>query len=242
MEAKGPPLKLGKLYGVGIGPGDPQLITLKAYDLLSKAPVVCVPQGNKSESGFTWNIIKDIPRSNKQEILNLHFPMTHDAQELQKYWEEATDVIWQKISNGLDCVFVTEGDPLLYGTFVHVYRLLRQRHPNVKIEIVPGISSILAGAAKAQIPLADGDESIAILPATINRKALKLALLNFDTVVLLKVNRSIEPVLNLLREFNLTDKATFISKVTSAEEEIVTNVAQLAGRSVEYMSLIIVRK
>ena len=234
---------MGQLYGVGVGPGDPQLLTLKAYNLLREAPVVCVPQGNKNEAGFTWNIIKDLLKDNgKQEILNLHFPMTHNTQELQQYWGQATEAIWQRLSQGQDCVFVTEGDSLLYGSFVHVYRLMRERYPLVKIEIIPGISSIMAAAARAQIPLADGDESVAILPATVNRETLKVALLNFDTIVLLKVNRTISAILNLLREFNLIDNAIFVSKVTSPEEEIISQISQLEHRSIEYMSLIIVRK
>lgn len=241
--------KVGKLYGVGVGPGDPQLITLKAYHLLREAPVVCVPQGNKNEAGLTWNIIKDLIKDkgelrseSRQEILNLHFPMTHDAQELQKYWGQATEAIWHRLSQGRDCVFVTEGDPLLYGTFIYVYRLIRERYPLVAVEIIPGISSILAAAARAHIPLADGDESVAILPATVSRETLKVALLNFDTIVLLKVNRTIGAVLNLLREFNLTDNAIFVSKVTTPEEEIINQVSLLEHRNIEYMSLIIVRK
>ncbi|MBF8266342.1 MAG: precorrin-2 C20-methyltransferase, partial [Dehalococcoidia bacterium] len=186
----------GKLYGVGVGPGDPQLITLKAYNVLRQAPVVCVPQGNPGEAGYTWNIIKDLlndslqlSSGSRQEILNLHFPMTYNAQELHKYWGQATEAIWQRLSTGLDCVFVTEGDPLLYGTFIHVYRLIRERYPQVAIEIIPGISSILAAAASAQIPLAEGEESVAILPATASYETLKLTLSRFDTIVLLKVNR-----------------------------------------------------
>ena len=239
----------GKLYGVGVGPGDPQLITLKAYNVLRQAPVVCVPQGNPGEAGYTWNIIKDLLDENvplhsgsKQEILNLHFPMTHNVQELHKYWGQATEAIWQRLSTGLDCIFVTEGDPLLYGTFIHVYRLIRERYPQVAIEIIPGISSILAAAARAQIPLADGDDSIAILPATASYETLKLTLSRFDTIVLLKVNRAMGVILELLKELNLLDKAVFVSKVTSPDEEIVKQISQLGQRKIEYMSLIIVRK
>ena len=243
MQDNGQNQKIGKLYGVGVGPGDPQLITLKAYNLLRQVSVVCVPQGNPDEAGYTWNIVKDLLKDKgSQEILNLHFPMTHNARELQKYWGQAIEAMWQRLSQGQDCAFVTEGDPLLYGTFVHVYRLIQERYPQVGIEIIPGISSILAAAARTQLPLADGDETVAILPATVSSEVIRVALSNFDTIILIKINRVMDTILNLLKEFNLLEKAVFVSKVTSPDEEIIRQVSELGQRRLEYMSLIIVRK
>lgn len=236
-----PSLKWGRFFGVGAGPGDPELLTVKACQLLRRVPVICVPQSNPSEAGYTWRIIQGYVDSSKQEVMHLRFPMTRDAGQLAACWSEAVDRIGQRLSEGKDCAFVTEGDPMLYSTFVHVYRLLGARFPQVEVEVLPGVSSILAAAARARIPLADGDDRIAILPATASPESLELALKHFDTVVLLKVNRAIDSLLVLLGKHNLLDKAVLVSKVTSSQEEVV-HLTDLKEREVEYMSLIIVRK
>lgn len=233
--------KWGRFYGVGVGPGDPELLTVKACQLLRRVPVVCVPQSNPNEAGYTWLIIQSYVDPSKQEVTHLRFPMTRDADQLAACWSEAADRIGQRLSAGKDCAFVTEGDPMLYSTFVHVYRSLVARFPQVEVEVLPGVSSILAAAARARVPLADGDERIAILPATASPESLELALTNFDTIVLLKVNRSIHSLVVLLRKHNLVDKAILVSKVTSPQEQVVP-LADLKERELEYMSLIIVRK
>lgn len=232
----------GKFYGVGVGPGDPQLLTLRAYNLLQRVPVVCVPQGSPGDASYTWNIISRFVDPNTQEVLHLRFPMTRDRQELAEYWGQAIEAIGHRLSRGDDCAFFTEGDPLLYSTFVHVYRLMRQRYPQVEVEIVPGVSSILAAAAHAQLPLANGEERLAILPATASPADLEIALSRFDCIVLIKVNRAVETVLSLLEKLNLLDKAVFVSQVTSPQEEIVRQITELRHREIDYMSLIIVRK
>lgn len=232
----------GKMYGIGVGPGDPQLLTLRACDVLRQAPVVCVPRSTPGEMGYTWEIIRSHLDASRQEILHLHFPMTRDARELETSWGRAVDVAAERLAQGKDCAFVTEGDPLLYSTFVHVLRQLNRRYPQVEVQIVPGVSSILAAAATARVPLADGDDCVAVLPATGSQEMLELALSRFDTVVLIKVSRAVGRVLDILNKLHLEDKAVFISRASSSREEVVGQVANLRGRDLEYMSLIIVRK
>lgn len=234
--------KLGRLYGVGVGPGDPELLTLRAHRLLRESPVICVPKRGLSEDGYSWGIVKGFIDQARQEVVPLEFPMTRDFARLVGYWERAVEAIWQRIAQGKDCVFVTEGDPLVYSTFSYVYQTMRERHPEVEIEIVPGVSSVTAAAARAGVSLADGDDRIAILPATYEDETLRQAFQQFDTVVLMKVNRVMDRVVDILESLGLVDRAVFVSKGTSSEEEVVRDIRTLRGKKLEYMSLVIVRK
>ena len=136
--------KLGRLYGVGIGPGDPKLLTLRAHHILSQVPIVFVPQKSTGSKSYAYSIIESLVGKSSQKIVALIFPMRKDSQELIPYWEKAAEEIWQHLAQGDDCAFVNEGDPLLYGTFIHVFEILRKRYPKLTIEVIPGISSINA--------------------------------------------------------------------------------------------------
>ena len=234
--------RIGRLSRVGVGPGEPELLTLRAHRLLTRSPVVCVPKRGLSEDGYSWGIVKGFLDESRQEVLPLEFPMTKDFARLKGYWERAVEAIWQRLAQGKDCVFITEGDPMVYSTFVYIHRTMREKHPEVDMDIVPGVSSITASAARIGVSLADGDDRIAILPAVYEDETLRDAFQKFDTVVLVKVNRVIDRLVDILTPLGLVDRAVFISKGTSGEEEIVRDIRTLRGRKLEYMSLVIVRK
>ena len=141
-----------------------------------------------------------------------------------------------QIDAGLDVAFITIGDPLLYSTFLYLYRIFRERHPDIPIEIVPGISSINAAAAAAGIPLGMAGERIAILPATYDDEELRRTLQDFDTVVLMKVSRVFDRVYALLSELGLEKSGAFIRRVGSSEEEVVFDLASLVGQKLDYLS------
>src|SRR5436190_23575684 len=109
---------LGHFYGVGVGPGDPELLTLKAHRILTTAAVVCAPKRNYSADGYAYGIIKGFINTEKQELLELIFPMSKDRARLIPYWEENIEQIMVRIREGKDCAFITEGDPFLYSTFI----------------------------------------------------------------------------------------------------------------------------
>lgn len=233
---------LGRFYGVGVGPGDPELLTLRALKVLRRVPVVCVPKRSPDADSYAYSIVRGILDAQRQEIVELVFPMRKDLSQVVAYWEQNLAAIVRRLEGGQDCAFITEGDPFLYSTFIYMYDILRQRHPQVRIEVIPGVSSFTAAAARAGLPLVNGDERLAVLPATCESQKLKDALREFDAVVLMKVNSVFDRVLDLLEELNLTDKAVYIKKGTAADEEIVRDIRQLRGRKLEYLSLLIVRK
>lgn len=235
--------KWGRFYGVGVGPGDPELLTLRAHRILTQCRVVCTPTRRLSDQSYAWSIIREYLDPARQEILPLEFPMARDWQQLAPYWQRAAEESLERLQHGLDCVFVTEGDPFFYSTFIYVYEQIRRQEPEVAIEVVPGVSSFLAGAARLDMPLAVQDERIAVIPGVQSAADARQVLEAFDTVVFLKVSPVFDRVYEALESLGLIEKARVITKATApGAEEMVTDIRTLRGRKLEYLSLLIVRK
>lgn len=232
----------GRFYGIGVGPGDPELLTLKARRILSQARVVFFPQTGPAEASFAYSIVKEFLDNSKQEIVPLTFPMTKDENKLKGAWSIAAAQIWETIKEGNDCALITEGDPLLYSTFIYIYEIFRKRYPQVAIEIVPGISSIFAAASRTGEPLGMGEDSVAILSSVSDRNKIRETLKSFDTIVFTKIDRSFNGLLEVLEESGLAGKAIWVKRCTTGEEEIMRDIRQLKGKKLDYMSLLIVRK
>ncbi|MGM7635124.1 precorrin-2 C(20)-methyltransferase [Bacillus sp. Hm123] len=231
----------GILYGVGAGPGDPELITVKAFRALQECPVIAYPKKRKGSKSYARKIIDAYVNPAEKEMLGLVFPMTKDPVILEREWSNTADLVWEKLQEGKDVAFITEGDPLLYSTFIHMMNVMKERYGDVPMKIIPGISSINGAAARLSLPLADGDDIVAIVPANDNYEAMKQAIEQHACVIFIKVAKVIDLMLQILKELNLTDKASVVTKVTS-EEEIVWSMEELEGAEPEYLTLMVVRK
>lgn len=231
-----------RLYAVGVGPGDPELLTLKAVRVLRAADVIVAPTGQAEAASYALGIVAAHLDRNRQQVLERVFPMSRDEGELRPHWQATANEVAEHVRAGRTVAFITIGDPLLYSTFLYVLRLLREDHPEIAVEIVPGITSIGAAAAAAGMPLAMAAERLAILPATYEEEKLRQTLLDFDCVVLMKVSRVFDRVYALLVELELERQTVFVRRVGSGEEEVVSDVASLVGRKLDYLSLLIVRK
>lgn len=234
--------KLGTLYGVGVGPGDPELVTVKAFRLLKESPVIAYPRKKSGAKSYALAIVEMYVDTREKDMLALTFPMTKDKEALDKQWNKTVDTVWSHLEQGKNVAFVTEGDPMLYSTYIHLMRLMKERHPEVEAISVPGISSVNAAASRLGLPLADGDEQMAVVPATDDYEQMRRALETHDCVVFIKVAKVIDLMLSVLRDLGLTDKASVLTKVTSGEEQIWRNIEELAGRELEYLTLMVVRK
>ncbi|MDQ0338388.1 precorrin-2/cobalt-factor-2 C20-methyltransferase [Caldalkalibacillus uzonensis] len=232
---------VGTLYGVGVGPGDPELITVKAFRILQKVPVIAYPKKRKGSKSYAHRIAEGFIPADEKQLVGLVFPMTKDKNILEREWNNTTATLWEYLKQGKDVAFVTEGDPLLYSTFIHMKRVMEEQHPEVNIQVVPGISSINGAAARLGIDLADGEERIAIVPATDDRETLRKVLLENDCVVFLKVAKVLDLLLSVLDELDLRHCASVVTKVTS-DEEVIWDVKQLDGLELEYLTLMVVRK
>lgn len=233
---------IGRFYGVGVGPGDPELLTLRAYHVLSQVPVILVPKKSAQSESIAESIItKVIPRI-EAEIVDVVLPMLRDKEQLRKYWGQAADTIWEYLRQGKDCAFVNVGDPLLYGTFIHVWETLQKGHPEIAAEVIPGISSINAAAARTIFPLASDDDSIAVIGGNPKDKVIRETLEKFDTVIFMKMNNVFDTLLGILEDMKLVEKCVYVRRCTTQDEEIIWDIRQLRGEKIDYFSLLIVRK
>lgn len=221
--------KIGRLYGLGVGPGDPELITIKAYRIMKEVDVIAYPKKRMGSKSYAHQIMEMYVEPSEKELIGLVFPMTRDADVLQPHWDKTVETMWEHLAQGKDVAFVTEGDPNLYSTWIHMARNMQEKYPQVEILSVPGISSINGAAARLGLFLADGDEQLAIVPATDDREAMKRALETHDAVVFLKVAKVIDQMIDVLGELNLLDKASVVTKVTSSEEQLWLRVEELKG-------------
>lgn len=232
---------LGILYGLGVGPGDPELITVKAFRVIQESPVIAYPKKLKGSKSYAHRIVDVYINPEEKEMLGLVFPMTKDEAVLEREWTKSVELVYEKLKEGKDVAFVTEGDPLLYSTFIHMMKLMQDMHPDVEIRTVPGISSFNGSASRLGIALADGDDRVAIVPAHDDYDAMREAIESHDAVVFIKVAKVIDLMLEVLRDLDLLDKASVVTKVTS-DEEIIWDVWELDGVDLEYLTLMVVRK
>ncbi|QPQ35310.1 MULTISPECIES: precorrin-2 C(20)-methyltransferase [unclassified Lysinibacillus] len=232
---------LGILYGLGVGPGDPELITVKAFRVIQESPVIAYPKKLKGSKSYAHRIVDVYINPEEKDMLGLVFPMTKDEAVLEREWTKSVELVYGKLKEGKDVAFVTEGDPLLYSTFIHMMKLMQDTHPDVEIRTVPGISSFNGSASRLGIALADGDDRVAIIPAHDNYEAMREAIESHDAVVFIKVAKVIDLMLEVLRDLDLLDKASVVTKVTS-DEEIIWDVRELDGVDLEYLTLMVVRK
>ncbi|MFI8496188.1 precorrin-2 C(20)-methyltransferase [Peribacillus butanolivorans] len=232
---------LGTLFGLGVGPGDPELITVKAFRVIQESPVIAYPKKRKGSKSYAHRIVEVYIRPEEKEMLGLVFPMTKDQTILDREWNETVEKVWQKLYEGKDVAFVTEGDPLLYSTFIHMMKLMQELHPEVEIKTVPGISSFNGSASRLGIALADGDDHVAIIPARDDYEAMKKAIEDHDAVVFIKVAKVIDLMITVLKDLDLLEKASVVTKVTS-DEEVIWNLSELEGLELEYLTLMVVRK
>lgn len=231
-----------RLFAVGVGPGDPELLTRKAERILRSAAVICAPTSAAEAGSFALEIVEPFLDRRRQEVLTRIFPMKKDESELLPFWEETAAEIARKIRAGHDVAFITIGDPFLYSTFLYLYRIFRETYPDIGVEIVPGITSVGAAAVAAGVPLGLAADRLAVLPATYEEAKLRQTLLDFDTVVLMKVSRVFDRVYGLLQELGLEKCGVFVRRVGTHEEEVVKDLASLVGKKLDYLSLVIVKK
>jgi precorrin-2/cobalt-factor-2 C20-methyltransferase len=233
---------MAKIYAIGVGPGDPELLTRKAERILRSVPVICAPTAGPGDSSYALSIIEPLLDLKRQEVIIQVFPMRKDQAGLDEFWQTAAAGVVERVRRGSDVAFITIGDPFIYSTFLYIYRIFRGKYPEIPVEVVPGVSSINAAAIAAGIPLGQASERIAIIPAAFEEKDLLKVLSDFDTVVLMKVSRVFDGIYVILKELGLEKKCAFVSRVGTAEQEVVFDLESLLGRKLDYLSMLIVKK
>lgn len=197
---------------LGVGPGDPDLITVKALRLVREADYIFTPTSERKKESLAWEILKgalgdDLPRG---EVIRQVYPMTRDRGELAAFWNKAAREIRDKLARGGRGVFITLGDPSLYSTWSYLRPRLDEK--GVVWEIVPGVPSLFLGAALTGRELAIGEGRLSVIPIPADKEELEELASRFDTLVLMKIGRSMGRLKEMLEETGLTGRAWVVSR------------------------------
>jgi precorrin-2/cobalt-factor-2 C20-methyltransferase len=230
----------GTLYGIGVGPGDPELITLKALKVLQSVPHIFASCSTKNTYSLALSIVRC--HLNGAGIEHLPFPMTKDPEVLASAWEKNARRVLEVLATGSDAAFVTLGDPLTYSTFGYLLKTLKRLDPEVGIVTIPGITSYSAAAALTQIPLTEGEESFYLVSGALGAAQLKEVIDKSDNIVILKTYRYFDEIYQVLEDMDLLDRTTCISRCGLEGETIVENLRDLKGRELPYLSMVIIKK
>lgn len=235
------------LYIVGTGPGDPELLTLKAYNTLSRCPVVVAPKGSNHGRSTALSIVEQVVDLQDKTILEVYFPMkkVHLSQrplpEVEQAWNDTAQKVLDLLDRGLDVAFPTLGDPAIYSTGYYLYDTIVTLRPAVRVKFISGISAMSSCSASTLTPVCLGDDMLAVLPATFCEEKIRKALADFDAVVLMKVHRVMDRICRLLQETGLTSHAVYVEKAGMHDQRIISDLSAIPENP-HYFSTIIIRK
>jgi len=240
---------VGKFIGIGVGPGDPELITVKAVKALKTVDIVSVPKAHAGTPSMALRMIKHIleERAKPLEVLELVFPMTKNEPEVKRLWAKNASIVAEKVKSGKVVAFITLGDPMFYSTFIYLFQSLRQKYPRVKLEIIPGVTSLTACAASAQIPLAEKEEVIAIIPSDLDSKLIEETAKHADNLVFMKCAHRFKDLVPILERSSFTKNATvaLVRRCTMPEEKVIVGrLGDVQGWEIpeDYFSMAIVKR
>lgn len=232
-----------RLFGVGVGPGAPDLLTLRAATILRTVNVIAAPRRSVEDMSLALRIAREaIGAPAGQETLLLEFPMTRDVAARRAAREAAARLIAMRLGRGLSVAFVTEGDPLVYSTFIDLLVEAPRAFPGVPVEVVPGISSITAVAASACLPLIDGDGRLAVLPASAAIADLSRLAREFDTLLLLKAGPVLPELKLALKHEGLFSRALLVCDASTDRERVVKDLSNFDGEAGYFSTLLLTRR
>ena len=233
--------KIGTLYGIGVGPGDPDLIPLKSIKILNRVHIVFAAASTKNNHSIAVSIARPhIPETTSIRILS--FPMTKDENETREAWTENARIITNEIVQGKDVAFLTVGDSMTYSTYGYILKHIKASAPYVPIESIPGITSYQAAAARLNTPLVEGEESLLVTSGVKGGDRLRKLSAKPETVVFLKAYRNVQDIISAVDEADLFQDCVGISKCGLPGEEIVTDLKEFSTKPPNYWTLIIAKQ
>ena len=231
----------GILYGVGVGPGDPELLTLKALKVLKKVDVVFAASSPKNGYSLALNTVEDlIPEETR--VVKLPFPMISDGQVLQKAWRENAGAVRSVLDQGLDAAFITIGDPLTYSTYGYLLETLKQNGCKTEAVTVPGVTAYHAAAAKLNKPLVESNESLVVVSGVGDPEAIR-RLSNFsENIVIMKAYRQFDSIIDTVESLPKACSVSAVSWIGLPQERVTPDAAGLKGEKMPYLTLCIVKR
>jgi len=232
--------KIGTLYGIGVGPGDPELLTIKAARILGEVDLVFTA----ASPGNDYSIAQQIAGPHLKpgiEVRRLNFPMVGDESALTEAWKANAEEIAEVLKKGLSAAFLTLGDPLTYSTYGYVLPYLADMIPEGSVVTIPGITSYQMAASRQNRPLVTGLESLTIMSGVEDPEVLGDLLDKTDNVAILKTYRTYDGIMAMLKKKGLVKNAVLYSKVGLPDEEIHSDLENSPVEKPPYLSLMIVK-
>lgn len=230
---------MAKFYGIGTGPGDSSLVTVKAVNTFKILDILYTPEPKKGTDSLALSIVKEyIPET--VEIKQRHFPMNSDSIEKMAAWDQVAEEITADVKGGKNVGFVTLGDPMIYSTYVYVMERLMDE---IEVETIPGISSFSNIASNQNFPLVMDTDPLIVIPCTMEEEKIDTALQTYDCIVLMKVYKNFKQIIEKLEKYDLIDSAILVSN-SSQDREVVYKDLRDAHlqEKISYFSTILVNK
>lgn len=212
-----------ELIGIGVGPGDPELLTVKAVNAIKNADVIMCPASKEDRPSIALSVVDSlIDKSKNQEIVKLIFPMTKDKDILTETWKKNAKIMAEKALSGKKVVYLTVGDPFLYSTWIYMHKDISENHPEIRISVIPGIVSMFTFASKVGVSIAEGAEKVSIIPSCYDLSSVKEIAKNSESMIFLKDGRYFDQVIQILKEAGFPDNSIFaIGQDLGTEHEII---------------------
>lgn len=230
---------MAKFYGIGTGPGDSSLLTVKAVNTLKNIDVLYTPEAKKGGDSLALSIVKEyVPHT--VEIKSRHFPMSIHGEEKIQAWDEVSNEIVNDVKNGKDVGFITLGDPMIYSTYVYVMERIMD---DIEVETIPGISSFSNIASNQNFPLVMDTDPLVVIPCTMEEERIDEALQKHDCIVLMKIYKKINLILEKLEKYDLIDHAILVSNSSQEREVVFKNLRdEDIDEKISYFSTILINK
>ena len=231
----------GTLYGIGVGPGDPELLPIKSARILSEVDIVFAAASTKNAYSIAVNIAgPHIPESTS--IRMLQFPMTKNKSETRQAWKTHAAAIIAELESGKNVAFLTLGDPLTYSTYGYILKNIQEMAPHVPIVTIPGITSYQAAAACINTPLVEGEESLLVVSGVNGGDRLRRMTVKPENVVFMKAYRNIRDINAALEDAEGFTRCVGVSNCSLPDQKIIQDVRELNGRTPEYWTIIIAKQ
>jgi precorrin-2/cobalt-factor-2 C20-methyltransferase len=232
---------MGTLYGIGVGPGDPDLMTLKACKVLGRADIVFAAASTRNHHSLALDIARPhIPDGTPVEMLR--FPMTRDRKETVRAWEANARRILSELTAGRHVAFLTLGDSLTYSTFGYLMEYVKRAAPGAEVQTVPGITSYQAAASRLNTPLVEGEGALMVLSGAMGGDRLRSLAEKPDTVVFMKAYRNLEDICAALEESGEYPYCVAVKNCCQPNEEVVADLGELCRQPPDYWTLVIAKK
>jgi precorrin-2/cobalt-factor-2 C20-methyltransferase len=236
------------LIGIGVGPGDPDLLTVKAVKAIQNADIIMCPASKEERPSIALSVVESIiDKSKNQEIIKLIFPMTKDKDILKATWKKNAKIMAQTVLSGKNVVYLTVGDPYLYSTWIYMHKDLTENYPEMNISVIPGIVSMFTFASKVGVSIAEGAEKVAIIPSCYDLSSVKEIAKNSESMIFLKDGRYFDQVIDILKESGFPDDSIFaIGQDLGTDHEIVRKLTlgevNNETLTTKYFSILVVKR